>query len=412
MLMDYIEGLNLDILRVEQPERRFSLPLVLAIMKPIVDALIYLHSQNPPIVHRDIKPSNIIVSTSGGEAVLVDFGLAKEYTKDDTTTIIRHGSPGFAAPEQYGSGTNPRTDIYGLAATLYTLLTGTVPFDAITRVSGSRGIDPLVPIHLVVPSVSWASAMAIEKAMSISSDDRFNSIEDFWRELNSHTPDQQMHQSSGMSLDLPQPFTLPMRDSEKNLAEQFKIVTRALADTPSSIDLLGFSDYAEALADFIKNEETEKPLTIAIDAAWGMGKTSLMKMIKIQLEKRLDKTEKMSSPLVWFNAWKYDQEGSLGAALVLEILDQIRKHFNLWQWIQFWCKLNWKRFDRELLLESILKSLATISAIVLLGILGIIIFILASHWPGEYWFESDKRYYYRLLHFGYCNCIYYREKSI
>ena len=161
-------------------------------MKPIVDALIYLHSQNPPIVHRDIKPSNIIVSTRGGEAVLVDFGLAKEYIEDNTTTIIRHGSPGYAAPEQYGSGTNPRTDIYGLGATFYTLLTGTIPVDAIARVMGSKGIDPLVPVHLVVPSVSWATAMAIEKAMSISSDDRFNSVEDFWRELNTVTQKQQV----------------------------------------------------------------------------------------------------------------------------------------------------------------------------------------------------------------------------
>ena len=192
MLMDYIEGRNLDALLGEQPERRFSLPLVLAIMKPIVDALIYLHGQNPPIVHRDIKPSNIIVSTKGGEAVLVDFGLAKEYFEDNTTTIMRHGSPGYAAPEQYGSGTNPRTDMYGLGATLYTLLTGTIPIDAIARVTGSKGIDPLVPVHLVAPSVSWANAMAIEKAMSISSDDRFNSVEDFWRELNSHTPKQQV----------------------------------------------------------------------------------------------------------------------------------------------------------------------------------------------------------------------------
>ncbi len=192
MLMDYIEGQNLDALLVEQPERRFSLPLVLAVMKPIVDALIYLHSQNPPIVHRDIKPSNIIVSTRGGYAVLVDFGLAKEYIEDNTTTIIRHGSPGYAAPEQYGSGTNPRTDIYGLGATLYTLLTGNIPIDAITRVTGSRGIDPLVPVHLIAPSVPWANAMAIEKAMSISSHDRFNSVEDFWQELNSHSPQQQV----------------------------------------------------------------------------------------------------------------------------------------------------------------------------------------------------------------------------
>ena len=192
MLMDYIEGQNLDILRLEQPDRRFSLPLVLAVMKPIVDALIYMHSQNPPIVHRDIKPSNIIVSTRGGEAVLVDFGLAKEYIEDSTTTIIRHGSPGFAAPEQYGSGTNPRTDMYGLGATLYTILTGTIPADAITRVTGSRGIDPLVPAHLVVPSVPWATSMAIEKAMSISSVDRFDSVEDFWRELNNPTPQRQV----------------------------------------------------------------------------------------------------------------------------------------------------------------------------------------------------------------------------
>jgi serine/threonine protein kinase len=192
MLMDYIEGQNLDVLLGEQPERRFSFPLVLAVMKPIVDALIYLHSQNPPIVHRDIKPSNIIVSTRGGEAVLVDFGLAKEYIEDNTTTIIRHGSPGYAAPEQYGSGTNPRTDIYALGATFYTLLTGTIPIDAIARVTRSKGIDPLVPAHLVVPSVSWSQAMAIEKAMSISSDDRFNLVEEFWRELNSHTPQQQV----------------------------------------------------------------------------------------------------------------------------------------------------------------------------------------------------------------------------
>ena len=192
MLMDYIEGQNLDILLKEQPERRFSFPLVLAVMKPIVDALIYLHSQNPPIVHRDIKPSNIIVSTRGGEAVLVDFGLAKEYIEDNTTTIIRHGSPGYAAPEQYGSGTNPRTDMYGLGATLYTLLTGNIPIDAIARVTGSKGIDPLVPAHLVVPSVSWAHAMAIANAMSISSDDRFDSVEDFWRELNSDSPQQQV----------------------------------------------------------------------------------------------------------------------------------------------------------------------------------------------------------------------------
>jgi eukaryotic-like serine/threonine-protein kinase len=228
MLMDYIEGQNLDILLGEQPERRFSLPLVLAIMKPIVDALIYLHSQNPPIVHRDIKPSNIIVSTRSGEAVLVDFGLAKEYIEDNTTTIIRHGSPGYAAPEQYGSGTNPRTDIYALGATFYTLLTGTIPIDAIARVTRSKGIDPLVPVHLVVPTVSWAQAMAIEKAMSTSSDDRFNSVEEFWRELNSQTPQSQVitplqkSQASANDHVVPEQQHKPLKTSPPALEQQVK----------------------------------------------------------------------------------------------------------------------------------------------------------------------------------------------
>ncbi len=222
MLMDYIEGRNLDDLLVEQPERCFSLPLVLAIMKPIVDALIYLHGQNPPIVHRDIKPSNIIVSTRGGEAVLVDFGLAKEYIKDSTTTIIRHGSPGYAAPEQYGSGTNPRTDIYGLGATLYTLLTGTVPIDAIARVTGSKGIDPLVPVHLVNPSIRWATARAIEQAMSISSDDRFNTVEEFWQELTSHAPKEQVDTPRLKSLAPSQHHVVP--------EQQLKPLTTARAE--------------------------------------------------------------------------------------------------------------------------------------------------------------------------------------
>lgn len=81
MLMDYVQGRDLAALLKEQPNQRFPLPLVVAIMAPIVDALSYLQDQDPPIVHRDIKPANIIVPMKGGEAVLVDFGLAMEISK-------------------------------------------------------------------------------------------------------------------------------------------------------------------------------------------------------------------------------------------------------------------------------------------------------------------------------------------
>jgi len=231
MLMDYIEGQDLDVLLHEQPGQRFSLPLVLALMTPIVDALIYLHNQNPPIVHRDIKPANIIMQTKSGEAVLVDFGLAKEYVVDNTTNVIRHGSPGYAAPEQYGSGTNPRTDIYGLGATLYTLLTGTVPSDAITRVTGSKRIDPLTPTNLVAPDVPWTVSMVIERAMSISIEDRFATVEEFWHELTNPAPKQQaqtpppqsLNKAEGelaqtprpQSIDTPLPLTIPEQELER-----------------------------------------------------------------------------------------------------------------------------------------------------------------------------------------------------
>ncbi len=187
MLMDYIEGPNLERLRQQQPERRFSLPRVMRILSPIVEAIGYLHAQTPPIIHRDIKPSNIIVPLAGdGDgAVLVDFGIAKEYDQDSTTTAVRHCSPGYGAPEHYARGTNTRTDIYGLAATFYTLLTGCVPIDALYRMTqlGSKHEDPLQPVNVLMPEIPQHVADAIERAMAINSNDRFATIEEFWQAL-------------------------------------------------------------------------------------------------------------------------------------------------------------------------------------------------------------------------------------
>ncbi len=208
MIMDYLEGKNLETLRREQPEKRFSLPTALALMAPIVDALIYLHHQDPPIVHRDIKPANIIVPGKTDEAVLVDFGIAKEYREDTTTTVIRDGSPGYAALEQYGSGTTPRTDIYGLGATFYALLTGKVPIDAISRARESKGIDPLPPASLVTSDVPTAVATTLRRAMNISSDDRFTTVREFWQELTVPVPQTLTPAPHMPSLDTLHPPTL------------------------------------------------------------------------------------------------------------------------------------------------------------------------------------------------------------
>ena len=188
MLMDYIEGPNLETLRQKQPDKRFPLSRVMTIMAHIMNAVAYLHSQNPPIIHRDIKPSNIIVPETENQAVLVDFGIAKEFDPDSTTTAIRRCSPGYGAPEQYSKGTNTRTDIYGLAATFYTLLTGTVPEDAFYRMTqlGSNHRDPLIPVNQLAPDIPPLISAVITQAMSVNSNDRFPTVEQFWQALTAY----------------------------------------------------------------------------------------------------------------------------------------------------------------------------------------------------------------------------------
>lgn len=227
ILMDYVEGPDLEELRKQQPEERFSLFQVLQIMAPIMEAVGYLHCQQPPIVHRDVKPANIIVPESGADAVLVDFGIAKEYHPDSTTTAIRHCSPGYGAPEQYSLGTATRTDIYGLGATFYALLTGVIPIDSFQRATqmASKGTDPLVSADLVVPTIPSYVASAIHRAMFIGSDKRFSTAGEFWQAIK--TP------SSGPLL--PQVGIIPSGQSEQPViarqpAPQFmKLTARILS---------------------------------------------------------------------------------------------------------------------------------------------------------------------------------------
>jgi serine/threonine protein kinase len=185
MLMDYVEGPNLKALSDIHPEKRFSLPAIIAILAPIVDAIAYLHQQDPPIIHRDIKPSNIIVPIVEGKTILVDFGIAKEYDTNRTTSAVRYGSPGYGSPEHYTTGTNTRTDIYGLGATIYTLLTGVVPPDALERMTqlSTQSPDPLRPACELVPSIPLPVSRAIERAMSINMMQRFATVQEFWQAL-------------------------------------------------------------------------------------------------------------------------------------------------------------------------------------------------------------------------------------
>ena len=235
LLMEYIRGKNLDVLRKEQADGRFPVEQALSMVEPIVEALMYLHKQKPPILHRDIKPSNIIVPPDGGTATLVDFGSAKEYLPENTTTMFRYGTPGYAPIEQYSTRgiTGTRTDIYGLGATLYALVTGVQPVDVIERVT--KGHDVLKPAHVLVPEIPEAISSAISHAMAIYYEDRFATVKDFWQALHADEPEEEftIANSSGMIA----PLTSAAEKPEEQQRKRSRILVFTLA--PVALLILG-----------------------------------------------------------------------------------------------------------------------------------------------------------------------------
>ncbi|MCI0339128.1 MAG: serine/threonine-protein kinase [Acidobacteria bacterium] len=182
LVMQYIPGMDLEQLLAERRERGqgvFMTSQVLRWADQLLDALEYLHAQKPPIIHRDIKPQNLKL-TPRGEVILLDFGLAKGITTQDSqvSQSIRGYTPNYASLEQIrGTGTDARSDLYSIGATLYHLLTGAMPQDAMTRIAAMLmgQPDPLPPINEMNLEVPIAVASVIEKAMSPHPDQRFAS---------------------------------------------------------------------------------------------------------------------------------------------------------------------------------------------------------------------------------------------
>lgn len=184
LVMDHISGDDLSS-RLKTTQKPFPLSWVLFWADQLLDALAYLHSHEPPIIHRDIKPQNLKL-TDDNNIVLLDFGLSKNTNSQipvdsgsgggSTGSVVGY-TPHYAPMEQIrGTGTNPRSDIYALSATLYQLLTNVVPPDALSRadflLSGKN--DPLAPINEVNHEIPRSISDVVIKGMSISQDQRFS----------------------------------------------------------------------------------------------------------------------------------------------------------------------------------------------------------------------------------------------
>jgi len=177
LVMEYVAGEDLSTI-IERDRKPFPAERVLGWADQLLDALDFLHSQVIPVIHRDIKPQNLKL-TPGGKIVLLDFGLAKGNPTDaghqTAAKSIFGYSRNYASLEQIqGTGTDPRSDLYALAATLYHLLTGVPPEDALTRAMAvlTRKPDPLKPANEIRPEIPAGIAGVLQCALALDAAER------------------------------------------------------------------------------------------------------------------------------------------------------------------------------------------------------------------------------------------------
>lgn len=177
LVMEYIPGDDVATI-LEGQNTPFPFETVQKWAVQLLDALDYLHNQNVPVIHRDIKPQNLKLN-SRGDIILLDFGLAKGNPTDASHQTAAKSifgySRSYASLEQIqGTGTDPRSDLYSLGATLYHLLTNVVPEDALTRAMSvlSQKGDTLRPACDVEAAVPRGFAGVLQKAMDLNAAQR------------------------------------------------------------------------------------------------------------------------------------------------------------------------------------------------------------------------------------------------
>ncbi|MEZ2277674.1 MAG: GUN4 domain-containing protein [Microcoleus sp.] len=177
MAMELIDGI--DLYTQIRENGIFSEQKALSMIQQLGDALSCVHKQN--LTHRDVKPENIMLRKSGMEAVLIDFGLARQATLSgklmtNSVTGTAHYAPIELAEKRPQLGAY--TDVYSLAATLYNMLTGQKPIPS----PGRKIIDPLIAPKLYNDRISDRVNAAIIKGMELEPQNRPQSVQE-WLDL-------------------------------------------------------------------------------------------------------------------------------------------------------------------------------------------------------------------------------------
>lgn len=157
LVMEFVNGETLQQVW-ERRGPRFAEAQVVVWTQELCDVLSYLHNQQPAIIFRDLKPGNIMVQPNG-RLKLIDFGIARHFTPGKTSDTVKFGTPGYAAPEQYGQGqTDARSDIYALGVVAHQLLTGYDP---------TQTPFHLPPISQLAPQISPQLSRIVTQALEM-----------------------------------------------------------------------------------------------------------------------------------------------------------------------------------------------------------------------------------------------------
>ncbi len=181
-VMEYLDGCDLK-KYISQKGGKLPWSETISLLLPIFDALDQIHGQN--VIHRDISPDNIYVCKNG-KVKLLDFGAARVALKGKSQSLSIILKRGYAPEEQYRSHgkQGPFTDVYALAGTLYFSITGTIPPEATQRMFK----DELIPPSVLCRDLPQHMDKAIVKALSVKSEDRFQSMSAFKAALTGALP--------------------------------------------------------------------------------------------------------------------------------------------------------------------------------------------------------------------------------